>query len=152
MSIAIIEHRVILYPSKLNDIDNSIQEYINVIKSTCSQEYGYILDVGQISTNHNNIRIIHETGNCELTMTLEIKFLKPLIGKSYSAEITAIYPSIGIMTKIHSMRVMIPSTYIGKHTQYTIGQTETVKILDIQYAQGEYQCIGKFEDEYELFY
>lgn len=137
-----------------NPKDNSETYWLSLFKekynSTCNKKYGYILDILKINKVLNSTISIYN-GNCILTCEIQIVNLLPIIHNSIEGIIQKIYKEGIFLLCENCMKIFIPTEnlkdnhYSGnlKDFKPKINEQIIVKIIDIRFSKGKYDCIGK---------
>lgn len=145
---------VIVYPFELNDTKKNILTKLKHHLSTCSEEYGYILDVDNVNWATMTNKISRISGNCIFNVTYEAKTFKPVVGHEYRAEIVVVVKE-GIFCEYNNIQILIPADILlgwrfVAHVYMNIATLEEIKAGDfvnvlicmVRYGSHKYQCVG----------
>ena len=139
----------ILHPQYLNS--NYKTKLLDVYKTDYenkSDEDGYIIKVNSIKRilssdiDNNNQIIVKSYCNCDI--------FKPEVGSIIDCTINLIHIN-GIFLNKYGIKIIVPSSndyqysqskiiYNNKH--YIVGDTITIKIIDVRYDKFTYSCVG----------
>lgn len=155
MSRVTLEKRLYLEPKDINSrIKDNIRAKINGLVGSCTQEFGYIVEVYDGIQILGNIIPTSDPGSF-VTVKFEAKTLKPEAGSVYSGEVCMIFQD-GIFVEVAGkMKVLLPAskllgyeyrkdsgTFVSKIKTIGKGDQLKVKIDFVKYEKGKYGCIG----------
>jgi len=155
----VIEGCVILQPDEFNNNWKNI--IVDKIKSKylgCTEKYGYIIDILQIS-NEIDTKLDCNTTMITCNIIIKVSRIKPEKHKVLSCKVQMIFNN-GIFAQIDDkIKILVPNDtlengnyifqktinkYYNNNTKQTISKDDTIKVMitDLQYSKNKYNCIG----------
>lgn len=146
-----IRMKVLLSPDSIINFNGALRGKISKILDMCSEQYGYIMSIDDIQIG-NHKKIIHSSGKIEVDTIVSITHLLPNIGDHFNSSITDIFQE-GIITAYGKMKIFIPAhtlenarivgNTLSGNTTLKVGDWVQVKVENVKFMRGQYQCIGK---------
>lgn len=151
----LVNEEIIIRPSELDKVHDTIVKKINEKIGTCSLEKGYIVGVENIYRHILQNKISRNSGNCIFNVSYNIQTLKPTKGHVYEATIVNIFKE-GIFCEYKNIKILIPiselkeyefcqfiPSFTCKDKNLKIGDKITVVIFAVRYENKNYKCIAK---------
>ena len=137
-----------------NNIRENIIDKIRELKDSCTEEYGYIIDINN-DVNIINNKIIDNTGDILFKIKFGAKVLKPVIGMELNAKINMVF-NHGIFCQYLNLPILIPYTKLAEYEyidkkfkkggdELQIGDDINIKITDIRYHNKNINCIASLK-------
>ena len=128
--------------NKRENNDEILEIYKKTYENTCSKKYGYIikvLDIKQIIEKKISIYNGKVIVKCEIL----IDSLYPKVGLVINGNIQQIFPQGMIIIVKNIMKTFIPTK---NKINFNIGDEITIKLEQIRFQKGKYDCIGIFKE------
>ena len=148
-----ITKTLVVHPKYLTNFKESLHTLTINSLHPCYEEHGYILDVYDIKPIGPK-KIVHSNGYLTVPVSIHMTTILPKPGNVYHCCITAIFKE-GIVTSYGEMKIFIPehkiesgwfirlNTLTNTQKTLTVSDWIFVKIEDVQFNHGNYQCIGQ---------
>lgn len=138
------------------NLDTYIQQKLSEQVGKCSQEYGYILNVGAFKIIDTEIS--RATTETIMIVTYEAETVKPEVGKDMKVLVSMCVSGHGIYAyNSGKIKVLIPERslksfkfdtgcYKSDAKTYKTGDEIDITITAIKYDKNNFQCIGNIKE------
>ncbi len=142
-----------IHPNRLRHIDQAIYDTAVENLPPCRADYGYIINI--IDVHRVGVfNINHTTGWLETNVDVKLNALLPKADDTFYCTIFGITPD-GIFTNYNKLQIIIPKLNLPEdwvindnilkngEDVYAVGDWISVQVFAVQYALGNYRCMGK---------
>ena len=155
----VIEGCVVLQPDEFNNNwKNTIVDKVKSKYLGCTEKYGYIIDILQIS-NEIDTKLDSNTTMITCNIIIKVLRIKPEKHKVISCKVQMIFNN-GIFAQIDDkIKILVPNDvlkidnymfqkttnkYYNNNTKQTISKNDVINVMitDLQYSKNKYNCIG----------
>ena len=155
----VIEGCVVLQPAEFNNNwKNTIVDKVKSKYLGCTEKYGYIIDILQIS-NEIDTKLDSNTTMITCNIIIKVLRIKPEKHKVISCKVQMIFNN-GIFAQIDDkIKILVPNDvlkidnymfqkttnkYYNNDTKQTISKNDVINVMitDLQYSKNKYNCIG----------
>jgi len=162
--IEMVEERTIDIQIKVcpHELNRNIKETICTkvqakYDQSCDKEYGYIINILDITCEGDNIIISSGKGDILFYVKLTALFLNPFSGLVLKCKINRIF-KLGIFGNLEKLKILIPAkkledwtyiddTYKNDSKILKSGDEIFVKIIEVKYEKKSYSCIAILSNE-----
>ena len=155
----VIEGCVVLQPAEFNNNwKNTIVDKVKSKYLGCTEKYGYIIDILQIS-NQIDTKLDSNTTMITCNIIIKVLRIKPEKHKIITCKVQMIFNN-GIFAQIDDkIKILVPNDvleidnymfqkttnkYYNNDTKQTISKNDLINVMitDLQYSKNKYNCIG----------
>lgn len=155
---AVSKINITVPPSKLNHIDEYVNETLNKTVGKCSKTEGVVVKIINY-TIHRDKLISNVNGFVVVKVEYEYQGFIPKIGGKYKGVVFNVF-SEGLFCKSHHTKILIPYDFIKENgwvfknesmvnsdSCIEIGDWIDVQIEMVQYVENSYHCVAKLIEE-----